>query len=192
VDEPVDQTRAIAGLSSVILVMLLGQSRVFYSMARDGLLPPFVSQVHPRFRTPWIGSNPNWTGRGVFSALFTVREAAASARSALLAFVIVSVGSSCCAFASRTCRADSRRLLCGSSPCRSCLGHSVDGRAALVNLAPAHYLVRRRNCCVFLLWRSPEQTCATFSLERRAAACQVTGRPSLVHSWTKHAPARWK
>jgi basic amino acid/polyamine antiporter, APA family len=43
---------AIAGLSSVILVMLLGQSRVFYSMARDGLLPEWVNKVHPRFQTP--------------------------------------------------------------------------------------------------------------------------------------------
>src|ERR1041384_3061155 len=47
---------AIAGLSSVILVMLLGQSRVFYSMARDGLLPPFVNRVHPKFQTPYITS----------------------------------------------------------------------------------------------------------------------------------------
>ena len=47
---------AIAGLSSVILVMLLGQSRVFYSMARDGLLPGFVNRVHPRFHTPYITS----------------------------------------------------------------------------------------------------------------------------------------
>jgi APA family basic amino acid/polyamine antiporter len=37
----------------VILVMLLGQSRVFFSMSRDGLLPPIFSQVHPKFRTPW-------------------------------------------------------------------------------------------------------------------------------------------
>src|SRR5256886_6137512 len=44
---------AIAGLSSVILVMLLGQSRVFYSMSRDGLLPQFVNKVHPRFQTPY-------------------------------------------------------------------------------------------------------------------------------------------
>ena len=47
---------AIAGLTSVILVMLLGQSRVFYSMANDGLLPPVFATVHPRFRTPWLSN----------------------------------------------------------------------------------------------------------------------------------------
>ncbi len=44
---------SLLGLTSVILVMLLGQSRVFYSMSRDGLLPKLFSDVHPRFRTPW-------------------------------------------------------------------------------------------------------------------------------------------
>src|SRR5262249_22653044 len=43
----------LAGLTSVMLVMLLGQSRVFYSMARDGLLPAAFAEVHPAFRTPW-------------------------------------------------------------------------------------------------------------------------------------------
>jgi basic amino acid/polyamine antiporter, APA family len=47
---------AIAGLSSTMVVMLLGQSRVFFSMSRDGLLPTWASKVHPRFRTPWISS----------------------------------------------------------------------------------------------------------------------------------------
>jgi basic amino acid/polyamine antiporter, APA family len=84
---------AIAGLSSVILVMLLGQSRVFYSMARDGLLPPIVGQVHPRFRTPWITSIITGVGVAFFSAVFTVREAGSLCSiGTLLAFVIVSAG----------------------------------------------------------------------------------------------------
>jgi APA family basic amino acid/polyamine antiporter len=44
---------ALAGLSTVMLVMLLGQSRVFYSMAHDGLLWKWAGDIHPRFRTPW-------------------------------------------------------------------------------------------------------------------------------------------
>jgi basic amino acid/polyamine antiporter, APA family len=45
---------ALAGLTSVMLVMLLGQTRVLYSMANDGLLPKrFFAEIHPRFRTPW-------------------------------------------------------------------------------------------------------------------------------------------
>ena len=84
---------AVAGLSSVILVMLLGQSRVFYSMARDGLLPPFVSRVHPRFRTPWLTSIATGIGVAFFSAVFTVREAGSLCSiGTLLAFVIVSIG----------------------------------------------------------------------------------------------------
>src|SRR6185436_3082896 len=43
----------LAGFSSVILVMLLGQSRVFYSMSHDGLVPKIFSEVHPKFQTPW-------------------------------------------------------------------------------------------------------------------------------------------
>jgi len=45
---------AVFGLATVMLVMLLGQSRVFYSMSKDGLLPKWASAIHPKFRTPWI------------------------------------------------------------------------------------------------------------------------------------------
>ena len=47
---------ALGGLATVMLVMLLGQSRVFYSMSRDGLLWPWASKIHARFRTPYISS----------------------------------------------------------------------------------------------------------------------------------------
>lgn len=47
---------AIIGLTSVILVLMYGQTRIFYTMARDGLLPRIFSNVHPKFRTPWINT----------------------------------------------------------------------------------------------------------------------------------------
>jgi APA family basic amino acid/polyamine antiporter len=47
---------AIAGLSSVMLVMLMAQPRIFYTMSRDGLLPPVFGKLHPRFRTPHVGT----------------------------------------------------------------------------------------------------------------------------------------
>jgi APA family basic amino acid/polyamine antiporter len=47
---------AVVGLASVVLVLLLGQSRIFYAMSRDGLIPPIYCRVHPTFRTPWIGT----------------------------------------------------------------------------------------------------------------------------------------
>jgi APA family basic amino acid/polyamine antiporter len=47
---------AIVGLASVVLVLLLGQSRIFYAMAKDGMIPSLFSDIHPRFKTPWRGS----------------------------------------------------------------------------------------------------------------------------------------
>jgi len=47
---------AIAGLTSVILVMMLGQPRIFYSMSRDGLIPPIFGRIHPEYRTPHVGT----------------------------------------------------------------------------------------------------------------------------------------
>jgi APA family basic amino acid/polyamine antiporter len=84
---------AIAGLSSVILVMLYGQSRVFFAMSRDGLLPPFIQKVHPRFRTPWITSMITGVVVAFFAAVLEVSEAGSLCSiGTLLAFVIVSVG----------------------------------------------------------------------------------------------------
>ena len=53
---PIIKIAAIAGLSSVILVMLMGQPRIFFSMSKDGLLPPLFSKVHPKFKTPYVST----------------------------------------------------------------------------------------------------------------------------------------
>jgi len=47
---------AVAGLSSVMLVLCFGQTRIFYTMARDGLIPAVFAKIHPKFRTPWLGT----------------------------------------------------------------------------------------------------------------------------------------
>jgi APA family basic amino acid/polyamine antiporter len=53
---PIIKLAAIAGLSSVVLVMLMGQPRIFFSMAKDGLLPEIFAKVHPKFKTPYIST----------------------------------------------------------------------------------------------------------------------------------------
>jgi APA family basic amino acid/polyamine antiporter len=84
---------AIAGLSSVILVMLLGQSRVFWSMSRDGLLPPLVNKIHPKFQTPYVTSIITGVVVAFFAAILPIRDAASLVSiGTLLAFVIVSIG----------------------------------------------------------------------------------------------------
>ena len=84
---------AIAGLASVMLVMLLGQSRVFYSMSHDGLLWPWASKIHPRFRTPYISS----IVVGIFVACLAMLVPLSvldemTSVGTLLAFVLVSAG----------------------------------------------------------------------------------------------------
>src|SRR5581483_9319444 len=84
---------ALAGLATVMLVMLLGQARVFFSMSRDGLLWPWASKVHPRFRTPYLSS----IVVGVFVAILATLVPLSvldemTSIGTLLAFVLVSAG----------------------------------------------------------------------------------------------------
>jgi len=84
---------AIVGLSSVVLVMLFGQSRVFWAMAKDGLLPESVQRVHPRFRTPYITTIVTGVATAFFAATLNIGVAGELCSiGTLLAFVIVSVG----------------------------------------------------------------------------------------------------
>jgi APA family basic amino acid/polyamine antiporter len=84
---------AIAGLSSVMVVMMLGQPRVFMSMGKDGLLPAWASKIHPKFRTPYVTTiitgvvvslASGFTPIGILGELVSIGT--------LLAFVIVSIG----------------------------------------------------------------------------------------------------
>src|SRR5262249_2770688 len=61
---------ATVGLASVVFVSLYGQSRIFYSMARDGFLPPLFARVHGKYRTPHLGTILTGLVAAVFAALF--------------------------------------------------------------------------------------------------------------------------
>jgi len=84
---------AIAGLSSVILVLMMGQPRIFFSMSRDGLLPKSFGKVHPKFKTPFITTIVTGCVAMVVSGLFPIRipgELVSIGK--LLAFVLVCGG----------------------------------------------------------------------------------------------------
>jgi APA family basic amino acid/polyamine antiporter len=83
----------LGGFSSVILVMLMGQSRVFYTMSRDGLVPPLFSALHPKYRTPYKSNLLFLVFVGFFAA-FVPGDIVGDMTSigTLFAFVLVSIG----------------------------------------------------------------------------------------------------
>jgi basic amino acid/polyamine antiporter, APA family len=84
---------AVAGLTSVLLVLLLGQSRIFFAISRDGLLPPAFCRVHPRFRTPYIPTIATGIAVGLMSALLPIQEIAELTNiGTLFAFILVCIG----------------------------------------------------------------------------------------------------
>jgi APA family basic amino acid/polyamine antiporter len=91
--KPIVALGAIAGLASVVLVMLLGQPRIFYAMSRDGLLPAVFGRVHAKFQTPWLATIITGSVAGVIGGLFPIGILGELVSiGTLLAFVIVSAG----------------------------------------------------------------------------------------------------
>lgn len=83
----------LAGYSSVILVMLMGQSRVFFSMSKDGFLPPIFSRIHPKFKTPYKSNILFCLFVSLFAAFVPARVVGEmTSIGTLFAFVLVCIG----------------------------------------------------------------------------------------------------
>jgi APA family basic amino acid/polyamine antiporter len=89
---PIVKIAAIAGLSSVILVMLLGQPRIFFTMSKDGLLPPVFSKVHPKFKTPYVSTIITGSVAMIIAGILPIRILGELVSiGTLLAFIIVCI-----------------------------------------------------------------------------------------------------
>ncbi|MET0515073.1 MAG: amino acid permease [Nitrospiraceae bacterium] len=86
-------TGAVAGITSVLVVMMMGQIRVFFAMSRDGLLGPWLSVVHPRYRTPHHATYLTGIAVAILAACIPIGDAADMTNiGTLFAFVLVCVG----------------------------------------------------------------------------------------------------
>jgi APA family basic amino acid/polyamine antiporter len=84
---------AVIAMGSVLLVFQLGQPRIFFSMSRDGLLPPVMAKVHPKYRTPYVGTILTGLFVATFAAFANIAEVVDLTNiGTLFAFVLVSVG----------------------------------------------------------------------------------------------------
>jgi APA family basic amino acid/polyamine antiporter len=90
---PIIKIAAIAGLSSVILVLLMGQPRIFYSMSKDGLLPPVFSKVHRKFKTPYVSTIVTGIAAVIIAGILPISILGELVSiGTLLAFTLVSIG----------------------------------------------------------------------------------------------------
>ena len=93
---PIVKIAAIAGLSSVILVMLMGQPRIFFSMSKDGLLPPVFSKVHPKFKTPYVSTIITGSVAMIIAGILPISILGELVSiGTLLAFIIVCISVTC-------------------------------------------------------------------------------------------------
>jgi basic amino acid/polyamine antiporter, APA family len=84
---------ALCGITSVLLVLFLGQSRIFFAMSRDGLISPWISKIHPKFQTPYRGTLMTGAVVSLIAGFFPLGAIAEMANiGTLFAFLLVSIG----------------------------------------------------------------------------------------------------
>jgi APA family basic amino acid/polyamine antiporter len=128
---------AVCGMTSVMLVMTIAQARIFFAMARDGLLPPLFGRVHPRFRTPSTGTVVTGFFAALVGGLFPVNILGALvAIGTLAAFVTVCIG----ILVLRRTRPDLPRPFRTPCPRFTCIAGAVVCGAMMVSLGPATWL----------------------------------------------------
>ena len=128
---------AVCGMTSVMLVMTIAQARIFFAMARDGLLPGWFGHVHPRFRTPSTGTVVTATGAAIVGGLFPVKILGELVSiGTLAAFVTVCIG----ILILRRTRPDLPRPFRTPWPRFTCIAGAIVCSAMMLSLGPATWL----------------------------------------------------
>jgi len=128
---------AVSGMTSVMLVMTIAQARIFFAMARDGLLPPFFGHVHPRFRTPSTGTVLTTISAAIVGGLFPVKILGELVSiGTLAAFVTVCLG----VLILRRTRPDLPRPFRTPVPRLTCTAGALVCGLMMVSLGPATWL----------------------------------------------------
>jgi basic amino acid/polyamine antiporter, APA family len=128
---------AVCGMTSVMLVMTIAQARIFFAMARDGLLPPWFGRVHARFRTPSTGTVVTAVAAAVIGGLFPVKILGEMvAIGTLAAFVTVCIG----VLVLRRTRPDLPRPFRTPAPWFVCIAGAIVCGAMMVSLGPATWM----------------------------------------------------
>jgi len=128
---------AVAGMTSVMLVMTIAQARIFFAMARDGLLPPWFGRVHPRFRTPSTGTVVTGIAAALIGGLFPVGLLGHLVSiGTLAAFVTVCIG----VLVLRQTRPDLPRPFRAPAPWFTCLAGALVCGVMMVSLGAATWM----------------------------------------------------
>jgi APA family basic amino acid/polyamine antiporter len=128
---------AVAGMTSVMLVMTIAQARILFAMARDGLLPPVFGRVHPKFRTPSTGTLVTGVCAAIIGGLFKVKLLAELVSiGTLSAFVTVCIG----VLVLRHTRPDLPRPFRTPAPWFTCLAGALVCGAMMLSLGATNWL----------------------------------------------------